>query len=192
MLSAVIPGYLVLLGLRLLFFSGVRFSFEDSTANVIVVFTASYIVGLLWKTGTEILTNDWLRNNPRQIRKAFAKAEIPDGRRSVPLPTSDKALKILYYHHYYKALAANPNSSIPILEAQLAFIRSIIPIGIVYTIGLPCLLQSSDNYGCHVCIIQIVSILVCCCLCWLHCSLSSRICRIVWEDAINSTQNNRQ
>ncbi len=102
----------------------------------------------------ENILNGFLRNRPNRIRSAYNKSNcifkegtlpdkegglsdkegtLPDKEGTLPdkegaLPDKEEDLMKKYYIAYYKALKGNMNSSIPTLEAQIAFLRSILPV----------------------------------------------------------------
>ena len=130
MLTCLIPGYCILFFLHFAQFIREIVNI-DSTSIVITLFVLSYIVGLIYKHLVFYFTDNEFRNNPVNIRKAYFLAEIQHKK---PIPLTDNGLLETYYMAYYNAVKENGNSSIPTLEAQIAFLREI-PILIILEIG---------------------------------------------------------
>lgn len=143
MLACIIPGYLLLLLANLLFAPNITLNI-DNVSIAIGVFTLSYLTGLLLKWLMENILNGFLRNTPNRIRRAYKKSNcifkegtlpdkeggLSDKEGTLPdkegaLPDKEEDLMKKYYIAYYKALKGNMNSSIPTLEAQIAFLRRV-------------------------------------------------------------------
>ena len=137
MLTCLIPGYCILFFLHFAQFIREIVNI-DSTSIVITLFVLSYIVGLIYKHLVFYFTDNEFRNNPVNIRKAYFLAEIQHKK---PIPLTDNGLLETYYMAYYNAVKENGNSSIPTLEAQIAFLREI-PILIILA---PCLFRCSHS-----------------------------------------------
>lgn len=152
-LVCLIPGGLLLLCIVLCFNPYVLSQKLHFTEGILLS-VVSYIVGLLWKFGMEYIWNNVLgyRNSPNVIINELYEAEIPnktiekievDFEKLCQENNSIKsAFKIVYYKHYYKALEYK-NSSIPILEAQLAFLRSMTIILLFYIV--PCIILCDEE-----------------------------------------------
>lgn len=130
MLTCLVPGYCILLFLHLAQFIR-ELANEDSTSIVVILFVLSYVVGLIYKHLVFYFTDNEFRNKPVNIRKAYFLAEIQHKK---PIPYADEDLLETYYKAYYNAVKGNANSSIPTLEAQIAFLREI-PFLIILAIG---------------------------------------------------------
>lgn len=129
MLACIIPGYLLLQLAKLLFAPNITLNI-DNVSIAIGVFTLSYLTGLLLKWLMENILNGFLRNTPNRIRRAYDKSNCIFEKKD--LPDKEEDLMQKYYIAYYKALKGNMNSSIPTLEAQIAFLRSILPVIFLY------------------------------------------------------------
>jgi len=176
MLACVIPGYLLLLLLKLCFASSTAIKF-DNISVAIAAFTLSYLVGLLIKRGMEVVFNGFLRNSSDRIRRAYNKSKCIF--RKKHLPDNENDLLELYYTAYNKALRGNPNTSIPIFEAQIAFLRSILPIMFLYLVTSYCWLgEIGCKYGPFI-FIAIVILVGCSALIW---HLQAKLHQLVWED----------
>lgn len=198
LLSAILPGYLVLLWMQLSFPSIISLGYLNATGNLtnaIIVFVLSYIVGLVFKILIASALNPILRNRTNTIYSSLLIAEVPEtfvsdirnllkkenssnseggsGKRSDPKKT-------LYYKSYYRALKARPNTPIPIMESQVAFLRSMIAIVLIYIlsaywISIPAGI-STFSLAAALIILEIIMI-------FLVIHIQKNIYRIVWEDA---------
>jgi len=177
MLACIIPGYLLLLLIKLLFVPDVSWGI-DSVSITIGAFTLSYLTGLLFKWLMEMGVNDFLRNSPIRIRRAYNKSSCIFEK--VHLPDNEKELIKKYYIAYYKALKGNLNTSIPILEAQIAFLRSILPIMFLYLATSHCWIGKLGHGYCLFSFIIIAVLIGCCILLW---HLQDKLHQLVWEDA---------
>lgn len=184
-LSAIIPGYLIcLLGKMLLFpTNDPIINGLSDTCSVVMMFTVSYLVGLLFKTFTEKVF-PFLRNKPDLLRKACKDAEIDkETKESILFEKDDWKLLRKYYTNYYIAVNNNANSSIGILEAQIAFIRSMILVIFLYILALPKIadyLDLSCRYIIEIFIFQSIlegDIYI------LIRHLQYRVHKLVWEDS---------
>ena len=150
MLACIIPGYLLLQLAKLLFAPNITLEIEN-VSIAIGVFTLSYLTGLLLKWLMENILNGFLRNTPNRIRSAYDKSNCIFKEETLPdkkgaLPDKEEDLMQKYYIAYYKALKGNMNSSIPTLEAQIAFLRSILPVIFLYLATSYCwVVLSTDN-----------------------------------------------
>lgn len=176
MLACVIPGYLLLLLTKLLFAPDVLRI--DDVSITIATFTFSYLTGLLFKWLMEIVMNNVLRNSPNRIRRAYNESSCIFEK--THLPDNEKGLMKKYYIAYYKALKGNLNTSIPILEAQIAFLRSILPIMFLYLATSHCWIGKLGYGYCLFIFISIVVFIGCCVLMW---HLQDKQHQLVWEDA---------
>lgn len=163
MLACIIPGYLLLLLVKLLFAPNISWRI-DNVSIAIGTFSLSYLTGLLFKWLMEIGLNDILRNRPTRIRRAYQKSSCIFEKRH--LPDNEKELIKNYYIAYYKALKGNLNTSIPIIEAQIAFLRSILPIMFLYLATSHCWIGKLGNEFCLFIFITIVVLIGCGILLW--------------------------
>lgn len=191
MLACIIPGYLLLLLANLLFAPNITLEI-DNVSKAIGVFTLSYLTGLLLKWLMENILNGFLRNRPNRIRSAYNKSNcifkeetLPDKKEALPdkkgaLPDKEEDLMQKYYIAYYKALKGNMNSSIPTLEAQIAFLRSILPVIFLYLATSYCWLVKIGHGYCLFIFITIIILIGCIALIW---HLQDKLHQLVWEDA---------
>lgn len=96
------------------------------------------------------------------------------------LPDKEEDLMQKYYIAYYKALKGNMNSSIPTLEAQIAFLRSILPVIFLYLATSYCWLVKIGHGYCLFIFITIIILIGCIALIW---HLQDKLHQLVWEDA---------
>lgn len=177
MLACIIPGYLLLLLANLLFAPNITLKI-DKVSIAIGVFTLSYLTGLLLKWLMENILNGFLRNRPNRIRSAYNKSNCIFEKKD--LPDKEKDLMKKYYMAYYKALKGNTNSSIPTLEAQIAFLRSILPIIFLYLATSYCWSAKIGHGYCVFIFITIIILIGCIALIW---HLQDKLHQLVWEDA---------
>lgn len=177
MLACIIPGYLLLLLANLLFAPNITLV-KDNVSIAIGVFTLSYLTGLLLKWLMENILNGFLRNRPNRIRSAYNKSNCIFEKKD--LPDKEKDLMKKYYMAYYKALKGNTNSSIPTLEAQIAFLRSILPIIFLYLATSYCWSAKIGHGYCVFIFITIIILIGCIALIW---HLQDKLHQLVWEDA---------
>lgn len=153
-LACLIPGFLLLVMFTITIEPDLLHKSLD-LKDYAIIFTASYIIGLLWKTFMENLwTEKKLRNNPKNILIALNEAEIDDyAKNKINIRISelksinnDKAIRCIYYEFYYQAVSKYKNTSIPSLESQLAFLRSMILIIVLYSIP-SCRLIFKDGWS---------------------------------------------
>lgn len=177
MLACIIPGYLLLQLAKLLFAPNITLKIEN-VSIAIGVFTLSYLTGLLLKWLMENILNSSLRNTPNRIRRAYDKSNCIFEKKD--LPDKEEDLMQKYYIAYYKALKGNMNSSIPTLEAQIAFLRSILPVIFLYLATSHCWSAEIEQGYCLYFFISIV-LLVGCATLMYH--LQDKLHQLVWEDA---------
>lgn len=177
MLACIIPGYLLLQLAKLLFAPNITLEIEN-VSIAIGVFTLSYLTGLLLKWLMENILNGFLRNTPNRIRSAYDKSNCIF--KEETLPDKEEDLMQKYYIAYYKALKGNMNSSIPTLEAQIAFLRSILPVIFLYLATSYCWLVKIGHGYCLFIFITIIILIGCIALIW---HLQDKLHQLVWEDA---------
>lgn len=177
MLACIIPGYLLLQLAKLLFAPNITLEIEN-VSIAIGVFTLSYLTGLLLKWLMENILNGFLRNTPKRIRNAYDKSNCIFKKEA--LPDKEEDLMQKYYIAYYKALKGNMNSSIPTLEAQIAFLRSILPVIFLYLATSYCWLVKIGHGYCLFIFITIIILIGCIALIW---HLQDKLHQLVWEDA---------
>ena len=96
-----------------------------------------------------------------------------------------------YYIHYYIAVNYNANSSIGTIEMQIAFIRSMMAVILLYIIAVPNIASYIDlncNYslGLFICLL-LVEILIT----LLIFSLQVKVHKLVWEDSFYAEENKK-
>lgn len=201
MLACIIPGYLLLQLAKLLFAPNITLEIDNvnNVSIAIGVFTLSYLTGLLLKWLMENILNGFLRNTPNRIRSAYKKSNcifkegtlpdkeggLSDKEGTLPdkegaLPDKEEDLMKKYYIAYYKALKGNMNSSIPTLEAQIAFLRSILPVIFLYLATSYCWSVKIEHGYCLFIFITIIILIGCIALIW---HLQDKLHQLVWEDA---------
>ena len=183
MLSMIIPGYLLVLGVKLL-------CAPDCLAagytldSVVVVFVLSYLLGLVLHHLSKLLFDPVLRNKPARIRAMHRKPDLADE----PLDdlTDDEVLA-RYYTAYYKVMRHYPYTAVPILEAQVSFIRSMVCVILFYLLSACCI----SGYTCLPTGVFVLLLIVAeVVLCLLMFKLQDNIYRAVWEDYYYITRKN--
>jgi hypothetical protein len=160
MLAMVIPGFLLLLLMNFIFDCKLL-SDKNDIYSIFLVFVASYITGLIWNKFMEKAFR-YFRNSSDSIEKetkkfyqgykeekteAKAKGETDPVKKAeieakIEAETKDyikkKSFKYEYYKAYYILMKNNCLYNIPTLEAQVAFIRNMLPIISLYIIAICC------------------------------------------------------
>jgi hypothetical protein len=149
--------------------------------NIFLFCIVCYIVGLVYHRILERLLRS-LRNMRCMLEKSHhdINNEFP-GIQNLP------ATRIAYYKAYYRLMRNNCLGNIPVLEAQAAFIRNVIPILAIYLIVLCCGCPSlremiNQTFGscCIVCAVLFILIVA---LCFIWYVIQSKIHKLVWEGA---------
>lgn len=168
-LSMVIPGYLVVFLLKRIFSQECDCHCDEVTYFV-VLFTVSYIVGMIIHQASKWIFK-FLRNNKYIIERTYNKCL----KRNKVKQIDDKDnIEIEYYNSYYTA-SQFLWSSIPVLESQFSFLRSMVIVEILYLI-LDCCINLCN---CMISLISIVLILTVILMLKILRDISYR----VWEDA---------
>jgi hypothetical protein len=133
MLAMLIPGFLLLK----LFPRCFGYLIDlDPVKNVIITFTISYGIGLIYHKVIEWLYSIiGFRNNKEWIKKSAKKFYYKyrkDGGNTQNSNLPDNLHE--YYKAYYALMKENMLNNIPILEAQVAFIRNMLPLMVMYII----------------------------------------------------------
>lgn len=169
-LTMMVSGYL-----WLLLVTGI----QTILSNNILFFIACYIVGLVYHRIIDQLP-DCLRNNKRILKNSHNEIE-KESHKNLDL----SATKNNYYKAYYCLMQKNCLGNIPILEAQVAFIRNVTPILAVYLVALCSGCKELCNtiratFGnlCTVCIALFLIIIV---LIFIRYATQFKICKLVWE-----------
>lgn len=104
------------------------FDFGDTSSLILVVM--SYIIGLIYSKLNELSIGKLLRNDSTLMYKCFHEVE-----NEFIIRKKQHINEEIYYKAYYKGWQKYCEQNIEILEAQLAFIRNLWPIIIIYLIG---------------------------------------------------------
>ena len=153
----------------------------ESFISGTLLLAASYIVGLCYHKLIEKLTAP-LRNMECMIMRAYD-AVCKDFKGVSNLKTGRES----YYREYYRLMMKGCLGNIPVLEAQVAFIRNLIPVLIVYIIAIACECDNlntliitifGNNSHCGVAIVLgIIDML----FIYLWYSIQMKIHKLVWE-----------
>lgn len=151
-LSMIIPGYLILYLFREIYFPECDKPCDELT-YVVVIFTVSYIVGMMIHLLSKLIFR-FLRNNKYIIAHNRTKYLKNNG---ITDQLTDNMLKE-YYTSYYKA-SRFPWSSIPIIESQYSFLRSMVLVELLY-LTLGCRAHLSNCAMSLIAILLIITILL--------------------------------
>lgn len=141
MVSMIIPGYLFILCVELASGIGFEYNFFDLTASIIT-FVLSYILGLIIHLVSKILLDPLLRNSIDNVKRTKEKVESTIRKES--------ELKE-YYDKYYRLLNDYTKMVVPVLEAQVAFLKSLMVIipAAIFSLGVasvaPCCKECCAN-----------------------------------------------
>lgn len=124
MVSMVIPGYLLILCVQ--FVSGIKFNFDSEIAAAIVMFTLSWIIGLILHLVSKDIFDIVLRNRMKDLEDVNEEVRKSCDKVSESLNKNNKKVELDYYLRYYRQLPDYAKSVVPILEAQVAFLRSLL------------------------------------------------------------------
>lgn len=113
------------------------YTFSDVSWTLL--FICSYAIGLLYSKLNEMSIGAILRNRSTIIKKSLSNSTKKYYKRK-----SEKNCEDLYFRSYYKGWKEYCRKEIEILEAQLAFIRNLWPIIVLYFGGI--VTQECDLY----------------------------------------------
>jgi hypothetical protein len=187
-LAILIPGLLLLILLGTYCGCGSIFVSSEVTNNVwfiAFVVILSYILGLLWHKISECIFRKF-RNSECIIKQQYELfiSEYEKVSRN-KTPKIHDNFKHEYYKAYYRLMRANCMNNIPVLEAQVAFIRNLIFIIPFYII----VLLHNDNAICcavklllnnTLCLILLLFVALVGMLC-LFMNIQNKIYYLVWE-----------
>ena len=140
MLSIVIPGFLLLMLIPVC--RDGRFDISDMDINALsgfLIFIASYLIGLIYHKAVEALFNNLgLRNNRKAIKRC-AERFRSDYKKDKSEAKDASCNRHEYYKAYYTLMQNNLlHSAIPVMEAQIAMIRNMLPVILFYIIAICC------------------------------------------------------
>ena len=113
------------------------YTFSDVSWTLL--FICSYAIGLLYSKLNEMSIGAILRNRSTIIKESLSNSTKKYYKRK-----SEKICEDLYFRSYYKGWKEYCRKEIEILEAQLAFIRNLWPIIVLYFGGI--VTQECDLY----------------------------------------------
>ena len=120
-LSMIIPGYLLVQWGDMVFLGNIEM--RSTIGVVITTFTLSYIVGIIFHYIASCIFNPILKNKINRIKTEYNKLKVKE--REINDKT-DEEIKEKYFTAYYNVLINYSYTAVPILEAQVSFVRSII------------------------------------------------------------------
>jgi hypothetical protein len=181
--TMVIPGFLLLV---LISSCGqCNFTFSELGVEGIMggtlLFIASYIIGLLYHKVVERFTPR-LRNNKCCIKKQWEKfkSEYEQNAETSPKKSTKGGLHE-YYTAFYALMKANMLYNIPVLEVQVAFLRNMVPITLLYIIAICCCSGHLWPFAINPCCLAIVLAIVLAVMVKAFFSIQNKIYYLVWE-----------
>jgi hypothetical protein len=127
LLAMVIPGFLILM--LFLFGANWQFVFFENWVNILYVIIICYVIGMIYRKAIEfILGKINFRNNEKHIKKSAEKFYRDYEENGGKIGNNPRTDKHRYYKAYYALMKNGMLYNIPTLEAQVAFICSILPI----------------------------------------------------------------
>ena len=192
-LSILVPGSLLLLW--------VDVSFSPNSSDItcencgffscVLIFVACYALGSFAKLMGEMLFCSLLRNRDKDLRNSLEHSDI-NGDISEFVTIKGKGVDEFrreYYKYYYVAVNGRRNTAIPVLEAKVAFLRSMLAVFPVYilsadswTVILPNMLQS-DIWGAILFVLAVLTFRE-------MFRMQNDVYRLVWEDAYYAIKAN--
>ena len=172
-----------------------------TTATVIIlIFIISYAIGLVYHKIVEKIVKkctDYCCNNSAQIKKSAEKViqEYENSRcyksglkddvfnTATAVETSKKD-RHCYYKAYYYLMEKQSLNNIPTLETQVAFIKNIIPIIMLYIVYFCCCDSIVLFYSLPCCMLPILLFLLGIGLLLTCCCIQNKIYKLVWEGYI--------
>lgn len=191
-LSVLIPGSL-LLQWGYVVFSGspdAIFRICFGAFDYVLIFVACYALGTFAKLMGEMLFCGLLRNRDQDLRDSLEKSDIGEMKEfdAIRDKNADE-FRREYYKYYYVAVNGRRNTAIPVLEAKVAFLRSMLAVFPVYilsadswTVILPNMLQS-DIWGAILFVLAVLTFRE-------MFRMQNDVYRLVWEDAYYAIKAN--
>lgn len=139
-LSILVPGSLLLLWVGVTFLknhAGI-IPLDYGFFGYVLTFVACYAFGTLAKLMGELLFCNILRNRDKDLRIALKNSDINDDI-SEFVTIKEKGTNEFrreYYKFYYVAVNGRLNTAIPVLEAKVAFLRSMLAVFPVYILSV--------------------------------------------------------
>lgn len=174
-LAMIIPGFLLLLPFCCC-------ALEVPSCDIgkwgmgVMIFVASYVVGLIYHHCVDKLFRSFkFRNNEKCIKRQYE-----DFCNDLKKCNKGREVEVThYYKAYYLLMKKNCLNNIPILEAQVTFIRNLLPIMLVYTIAICCC--GCNIFGLNSCILAISLLVTGVILAFTLCAIQNKIYYLVWE-----------
>ena len=192
--AIVIPGFLWLLLISL--WSNGHFIIVCNGINGLIgttlLFIASYIVGLLYHKLVELLFRCF-RNNPCVIKKQWEKFKKEYEKDGGTFEKQEKTgNRYKYYTAYYALMKNNMLNSIPVLEAQVAFLKNMVFLIPFYIITVCCCGISFSGFSLPPCCLASILLIVLIGSVYAFISIQNKIYYLVWEGhryLLNLTQD---
>ena len=132
LLSMVLPGYLILFLISKVFFADYKWEYDEITYAV-SVFCVSYVFGIIVHYFSRMI----FRHIGDRYLKEYALRRFTkdfEVRHSIEYDQKDKLTTAWYYNNYYRLWKSNSLSFIQALEIQLTFLRSLVVVGLAYSL----------------------------------------------------------
>jgi hypothetical protein len=183
MLAMVIPGFLLFMLFPLccqcqnvFFVNGI-----NEVYTGIFVFIVSYLIGLIHHKAVECLfTKFGFRNNEKCIENSARRFYYDYDKNRDNTKNRDYSQYNCheYFKAYYTLMKEGTLNSIPALEAQVAFIRNILPITLLYVIAICC---CGFNFNINPCSLVIFLFVISIVLVVILINIQNKIYYLVWE-----------
>lgn len=132
LLSMVLPGYLMLFLISKVFFADYNWEYDDITYAV-SVFCVSYVLGIIVHYFSRLIFG-WLSSRSLKERAFLKFTKDTDFRNSKEINRDYKLTTAWYYNNYYRLWGKGSLSFIQALEIQLTFLRSLVVVGLAYSL----------------------------------------------------------
>jgi hypothetical protein len=186
--AMVIPGFLWLLLIS--FWCNWHFTFAgystDSIIGGTLLFIACYTIGLVYHKLVERITNKCFRNNECSIKDKWKKfkADYEEDGGTSELNTNGSRHD--YFTGYYALMKENMLYNIPVLEAQVAFLRNMVLITLVYIITyIYSMCCCGCSFCCHLpinpCCLVVALLILLFFMVKAFISIQNKIYYLVWE-----------
>lgn len=154
MVSMVIPGYLFIQCVQ--FASRIIIQFDSDITAAVVMFTLSWIVGLILHLASKDIFDIILRNKIKDLEDVNEDVSKSNEKRYNCRDKENKRVIFDYYLKYYRQMPGYTKSVVPILEAQVAFLRSILLVILSFEYAIIISTQSSPHESSYDSVVQYI------------------------------------
>ena len=152
------------------------------------ILVLSYLVGIIYHKLIECLySRTGLTNNPGCITKQLDKLNNwlqKESKNNYEKIEAGTTVRLKYYKAYYLLMEKDCLNSIPVLEAQFAFLRNIIPLCIIYGIAIcwcNTLARHTEQIAGHPCCMIVLLFSLSILLFFIAFCIQKKIYYLVWE-----------